>query len=185
MVLFHITQWGRDWNTSGVKAAPSRFVTSDFTWKACVEHPRSWSWRQLHLIQLLAPMFSSPMLKPTLHVPAFTSSITIKTKLLLAVDHVIPTQSSTFLCPVTHSNFTSVVRLMCWEITWTCLNVWKAKSIFSNIFSCKSIFSRAVIFMPSVKTWWLYMVKLQLSKMWIYNADNGSPITVTFQMCHL
>lgn len=155
-----------------------------FRLQAHMKHPQSWSWRQLHLIQLLAPMFSSPTLKPTQHISAFTSSITIKTKLLFAVD-VIPTQSSTFLCPVTHSNFTSGVRLMCWEIIWTCLNLWKVKSIFSNIFSCTNISSRAVIFMPSVTARWLYMVKLQLFKMWIYNTDNGSPTTVTFQTCHL
>lgn len=116
------------------------------------------------------------MLKPTQHVPAFTLFIIIKTKPLLAVDHVTPTQSSTFSCLVTHSNFTSV-RLMCCEITWTCPNLWKLKSIFSNIFSYKNICSRAVIFMASVKAQWLYMVKLQLSKMRIYNTYNGSPIS--------
>lgn len=38
--------------------------------------------------------------------------------------------------------------------------------------------------MPSFKAEWLYTVKLQPSKTWIYNTYNGSPITITFQMWH-
>lgn len=38
--------------------------------------------------------------------------------------------------------------------------------------------------MPSFKAEWLYTVKLQPFKMWIYNTYNGSPITITFQTWH-
>lgn len=81
------------------------------------------------------------------------------------------------------TNFASL-SLMCWATTWTCLNLWKVESIFSCIFCYKNTCSRAVIFMPSFKAEWLYTVKLQPSKMWIYNTYNGSPVTVTFQMWH-
>lgn len=120
VALFHITQPGHDCNTYGVKQLlpDSLLLISPASMqehpRGCVEHPQSWSWRQLHLIELLAPMFSSPMLKPTQHVPAFPLFTTIKTKWLFAVDHVIPTQSSTFLCPVNSLKFhfykTNVLR---------------------------------------------------------------------------
>lgn len=81
------------------------------------------------------------------------------------------------------ANFTSL-SLMHWATTSRCQNLWKAKSIFSCIFCYKNMSSRAVIFMPSFKVEWLYTVKLQPSKMWIYNTYNGSPVTITFQMWH-